>query len=184
MNRTDYGRDLFTNIEISEDLKRELYINTKNGKSSADFRFRHAFALTVLLSVAILASTGVVVRAGYATVAKSMAEMPQKEIEDYTYDVEHDTGVTIDDAWSRKLTDREVLRIAELEREYYDKGVFPEREVARVKTLEEWDGNDLCYVEEDHLLHLPEPEMTDEQMLLFIDYSAKKDYVIQKEAAA
>ncbi len=183
MNRSDYGRDLFSNIEISENMKRELYTNCRNGKRGGDFRFRHAIALTVMITLAIMASTGVAVKAAYDSVAKRMAEMPAREVQSYTSDILNDTGITMDDSWSRKLTDREVLRLAELERKYYDEGVFPDQEVLRLETLKEWDGQSLCYVEEDHLLHLPEPEMTDEQLLLFIDYSAKKDYLINTGVA-
>lgn len=182
MNRGEYGRELFANIEIPEDVKNNIYMNTKKGKRTADFRFKHACALTVALCALVVGSTGVFAKTCYDAITQHMEDMSEAEVADYSYEVENDTGVTIDDAWSRKLTNEEVLRISKLEREYYDEGIFPEQTVPRVSTLDEWDGQTVCYVDEDHLLHLPEPEMTDDQLRLFIDYSAKKEYVIEKEA--
>lgn len=184
MSRYDLGKDLFNNIEISDEVKKELYVNSKKGKRTSDFRFRYASALSAMMAVVIIGSTGLAVKAGYESVAKRMAEMSEEEREEYTVDIENDNGVTIDDSWSRALTNNEVLRMAELEREYYDSGLFPAEEVGRVEKLSDWDGSSVCYIEEDHQIHLPEAEMTDEQLLVFIDYSAKKDYMIKEGAEA
>ena len=184
MNRDEFGMDLFTNIEIPEEMKRKLYQNSKRGKRTADFRFRHAFALTAMLGVLMIGSTGVFAKVCYDAIAKRMADMPETEVAQFEHEIENDTGITIDEAWSRQLTNEETLRLAELEQSYYNDGVFPEPEIKRVAALSDWDGQSVCYVEEDHLLHLPEPEMTDEQLMLFIDYSAKKEYLIEKDAEA
>ena len=182
MNRYDIDKDLFSNIEISNDIKLELYKNCKKGKRTADLRFRYASVLTALIVIVIIGCSGFGARACYEGIKSRMESMSQKEHDDLVDDLQNDTGVKTDDAWSRKLTDDEVLRMAKLERQYYDLGVYPESEVERLKTLDEWDCKTLCYIEEDHLLHLPDKEMDDEQLLLFIDYNAKKDYVIKKEA--
>lgn len=182
MNRYDIDKDLFSNIEISNDIKLELYKNCKKGKRTADLRFRYASVLTALIVIVIIGCSGFGARACYEGIKSRMESMPQKEHDDLVDDLQNDTGVKTDDAWSRKLTDDEVLRMAKLERQYYDLGVYPESQVKRLKTLDEWDCKTLCYIEEDHLLHLPDKEMDDEQLLLFIDYNAKKDYVIKKEA--
>lgn len=182
MNRYDIDKDLFSNIEISNDIKLELYRNCKKGKRTADLRFRYAGVLTALIVILIVGCTGFGAGACYESIKARMESMSEKEHDDLVNDLQNDTGITIDDSWSRKLTNDEVLRLAELERQYYDLGVYPETEVKRLKTLKEWDGKSLCYIEEDHLLHLPEKEMDDDQLLLFIDYTAKKDYVMEKEA--
>lgn len=182
MNRYDIDKDLFSNIEISNDIKLELYRNCKKGKRTADLRFKYAGVLTALIVILIVGSTGIGAKACYDGIKSRMESMSDKEQESLKEDLQNDTGVTIDGSWSRKLTNDEELRMAELERQYYDLGVYPETEVKRLKTLDEWDGKTLCYIEEDHLLHLPKKEMDDEQLLLFIDYTAKKDYVMEKEA--
>ena len=182
MNNYDLGKELFDNIEISYDTKNELYKNCIRGKRTADLRFRYAGALTALIVTAIVGGTGITAKAFYETVSDRMEKMSDTELEELAEEINSNTSVTIDGAWSRKLTDTETLRMAELERKYYSEAFYPEGEIERVSALSEWDGETVCYVEEDHLLHLPEAEMTDEQLLLFIDYNAKADYVIEKQA--
>lgn len=183
MNRDEFNRNLTSNIQISEDAKRKLYENCKNGKSTADFRFKHSGALFALAVTCVIGSAGLGVKAYYESVAKHLEQMPETERASYADELKNDVGVTISDSWSRELTNQETLRLAALERDAYEHGVFPEGELPRLKSLSEWDGKTLAYVEEDHLLHLPEEEMTDEQLLMFIDHSRKYDYVIMQEAA-
>ena len=138
--------------------------------------------VTALAVTAILIGTGIGAKAAYDSVAARMENMPEEEREEYVMELENDTSVTMDGSWSRKLTNDEVLRLAAMEQEYYGNNLFPDEEVQHVKTLAEWDGKSLCYVEEDHLLHLPEAEMTDEQLLQFIDHTEKFNYVMEEEA--
>ncbi|MBR6003492.1 MAG: hypothetical protein IK068_02070 [Lachnospiraceae bacterium] len=181
MNRSELNKDLFSNIEISNNVKKELYENCKKGKRAGDIRFRYATALTALIGVIVFGCTGIGAAAYYQSVQMRMEAMPETEIQEYALDLETDTSVTIDGAYSRKLTNLENIRVAELERKYNAEGLFPEEDVKRVATLAEWDGKSVCYVEEDHKLHLPD-ELTDEQILTFIDYQTKKDYVMEEEA--
>ena len=183
MNRFDLDRDLFYNIEISSNTKRELYKNCLKGKRTADLRFRYAGMLTALIVAAVVGGTGIGAKAFYESVKDRMEKMPAAEVEEYFEDVNNDTSVTIDGSWSRKLTDEETLRMAELEKKYYGEALYPAGEISRVATLSEWGGKTVCYVEEDHLLHLPD-ELSDEQLLQFIDYNAKRDYIIEKNAEA
>ena len=182
MSRDEFGKDILSNIEISSDIKKELYENCKKGRRTADFRTRHTGALTVMAVAAIIGCTGIGASACYETVARRLESMKESEREEYVQELCNDTGITIDDAWSRKLTDQEVLRLAQLEEEYYNQNLFPQEDLLRVNTLDEWDGTTICYVEEDHLLHLPESDMTDEELLQFIDHTAKRDYVLEQEA--
>jgi len=182
VNNYNFNKGLFNNIEISDEMKTELFENCKKGKRTADVRFRHAGVLTALLVAALVGGTGVGATAYYKSVMKRMESMPQEEVKGYVEDINNDSSVTISGSWSRELTNDESLRLAELERKYYGENLFPEQEVQRVKALSDWDGKSVCYVEEDNLLHLPDAEMSDDQLLMFIDYSAKKDYVIEKEA--
>ena len=173
---------LFNNIEISDEMKNDLLENCKKGKRTADARFKYAGALTALLVAALVGGTGITATAYYQSVMKRMESMSKEEVKEYVEDISNDSSVTISGSWSRELTNDESLRLAELERKYYGENLFPEQEVQRVKTLSDWDGKSVCYVEEDNLLHLPDAEMSDDQILMFIDYSAKKDYVVEKEA--
>ncbi|MBR6309424.1 MAG: hypothetical protein IKR39_12555 [Lachnospiraceae bacterium] len=180
MSRRDFNKDLFSNIEITQDIKNEIYENCRRGQRTSDLRFRYSGVITALIVILIFGCTGAGSYAYYRSVQSRMEAMQPEEIKEYALDLDNDTSVTIDGAYSRRLTDEESLRVAELERKYNAEGEFPEGEVKRVATLAEWDGESVCYVEEDHKLHLPD-KMTDEQLLLFIDYQTKKDYVMKQE---
>ena len=177
VNRNDQYKDLFANIEISDSVKNELYENCRKGKRAGDIKFRYATGLTALIGVLIFGGSGITAAACYQSVQSRMEAMPKAEIQEYVLDLENDTGITIDETFSRKLTDSENIRVAELERKYNAEGHFPESDVKRVATLAQWDGNSVCYVEEYHKLYLPD-EMSDEQILTFIDYLTKKEYVM------
>ena len=181
MNMSDFDKELFSNIEISNSMKRELYENCKRGKRAGDFRFRYAGTLTAIIGAVVFGCTGIASYACFQTVQMRLEAMSEKEVQEYELDLENDTGVTIDDSFSRKLSDEETLKAAELERKYNTEGKYPEENVERVETLAEWDGKSVCYVEEDHKLHLPET-MSEEDLLTFIDYNTKKDYVMEQEA--
>ena len=178
---TNFDRELFSNIDISEEYKKELFENCRKGKRAGDLRFRYSGVLCALIVTVIFGCTGAGSYAYYRSVQARMEAMPETEIHEYVLDLENDTGVTIDDSYSRKLTDEEALRVAELERKYNAEAAFPAEDVKRVEKLSDWDGKSVCYVEEDHKLHFPDT-MTDEQLLSFIDYQTNKDYVMEKEA--
>ncbi|MBO4680219.1 MAG: hypothetical protein J5626_11190 [Lachnospiraceae bacterium] len=182
MNRHSFNKDLLSNIDISEGAKQELFENCRKGKRTSDFRFKYAKAITALLIMTLVGSTGISANALYKSVKSRLENMPAAERADYEYVLENDDSVTMTGNWSRNLSDSEVLRMAELERDYNAQALFPTEEVKRVKALADWDGSSVCFVDEDNKLHFPDKEMTDEQLLQLIDYSAKIDYVIEEDA--
>ena len=180
--RIEIDKDLFSNIEISDETKRELYRNCVKGKRAGDLRFRYSGVLTAMIVTAAVSSFGISTGAYYESVRSRMENMSQEEHDQVLTDLNNDIGVRISDSWNRPLSDSEMSRLAKLERKYYNESFFPEGEVARVEAKADWDGSTLCYVEEDDLLYLPNAEMTDAQLLEFIDYNAKKDYVMEEQA--
>ena len=182
MNKHSFNKDLLSNIDISDNMKQELFENCKKGKRTSDFRFKYAKVITTLIIFGVVGSTGITANALYKSVKSRLENMPEAERSDYVYVLENDDAVTMTGNWSRNLSDSEVLRMAELERDYNAQALFPTEEVKHVKALADWDGNCVCFVEEDNKLHFPEKEMNDEQLLQLIDYSAKLDYVIEEEA--
>ena len=52
--------------------------------------------------------------------------------------------------------------------------------MARLKNLSELKPDMLAFVEEDNMLHVPESELTDEQILQYVDYLAKYTYTIEE----
>ena len=172
------NKDLISNIEISDEMKRSIYRNCIKGRRSADFRFKYATALSaVIIIAAVFAVTGIGASAAIIGYKARLANMDEEEYQGYQTEVDNDVFVCTDEGFSRELTDAEILRSIKLEREYYDKGVFPETSMAHYETKAEMKDGELAYITEDNIVYLPEGEMTDEQLLEYIDHDAKKRYV-------
>ena len=175
--RNEINKDLLSNIEISEEMKHDLYEGCKVGKRSSDFRFRHSGALMAALIVGAIGLTGVgASAAGIFTFSNRLEEMPKVEKAAYKEEVKKDTFVSTDEGFSRELSDDEITRALKLERDYYDKGVFPKQEMAHYETADERAADELAYVAADNKVYLP-GQLTDEQLLQYIDHDAKKRYV-------
>ena len=175
--RNDINEDLLCNIEISESMKDEIYLNCKKNKRTADFTFRYSGVLSVVIVAAVFSLLSIGAAAAYINVRQRLETMPDEEYENYEYEVENDVFAAMDEGYSRSLRDSEILRMVELERDYYDNNMFPDEPLPHLETKAELEENMLAYVAEDNLLYLPEADMTDEQLLQFIDHDAKKWYV-------
>ena len=175
--KNEFNNNLLSNIEMPEDMKQDLYDSCKNGKSRSDFRFRHSGAIMAALIISAVSLTGVgASAAAIFTFANRMEEMPQEEKTAYKQEVKKDNFVVTTEGFSRELTNDEILRILKLERDYYDRSVFPKQEMAHYETAADRGVDELAYVAEDNLVYMPD-NMSDEQLLQYIDHDAKKRYV-------
>ena len=170
-------KNILSNIEISDDMKRSIYSDCIKQKRTKDFTFRYSGLLSVLIGLVIFGTLSIGAAAAVISVKQRMEEMPEEEYEDYAYEVENDTFITTDEGYSRELTDSEIARIIKLERDYYDNGVFPKEAMAHLETKDELKDGQMAYVAEDNLIYLPDGEMSDEQLLQYIDHDTKKWYV-------
>ena len=175
MNR-EY-ENLLSNIEIPERMKKQIYSNCIKHKRTKDITFRYSQFLSILIGVVLLGALSIGAAAAVINVKQRMEEMSEEEYEDYAYEVENDTFITTDEGYSRELTDSEIARILKLERDYYDNGLFPQEAMAHLDTKAELKEGQMAYVAEDNLIYLPEGEMSDEQLLQYIDHDTKKWYV-------
>lgn len=178
------NKDLISNIEISDDMKNALYKNCIKGRSSADFAFRYSGLLSALIVIGVFAFTTIAASAAIIGVKARLENMSNEEYADYQNEVDNDTFVSVNEGESRALSDSEIRSIIRLEREYYDNNVFPENVLPHYDTKSEIHENELAFVEEDNLLYFPENDMTDEQILQYIDHNAKKRYVNNQELIA
>lgn len=91
-----------------------------------------------------------------------------------------DYGRTQADTYSRDYTETEIERMSELYILYKQEGFFPKQELRRVLTENDVVGEELYYVYETGTYHLPDRELTDEEILELIDYGIVENYVIEK----
>ena len=107
--RNSINSDLFDNIEISEEMKQDIFNGCRAGKRSSDFRFRHSGALLAALIIGAVSLTGVgASAAAILTFSSRMEEMPVEEKQAYKQEVKKDTFVSTDEGFSRELTDEEL----------------------------------------------------------------------------
>lgn len=168
---------ILSNINISEEMKHQIYSDCKKHKRTKDISFRYSGLLSVLIGLFIFGTLSIGAAAAVITVKQRMEEMPEEEYEDYAYEVENDTFISMDEGYSRELSDSEIARLIKLERDYYDNGVFPQEAMAHLETRDELKEGQMAYVAEDNLIYLPDEDMSDEQLLQYIDHDAKKWYV-------
>ena len=171
------NKDLISNIEIDEDMKKTLYRNCIKKRRTADFRFRYSGVLTALIIVIVFGVFSIGTSAAIISFRSRLANMDTDEFGSYKAEVDADTFISTDEGFSRELTIKEIKKVIELERKYYDEGVFPKKNMPHYETATERGKNELAYVVSDNIVYLPDKDMNDEQILEYIDHDAKKRYV-------
>lgn len=182
MREHNIDKNLISNIEMPDEMRENLIRDVKRGKRTKDTRFRYSTALTTLCVIGVLAIGGGSASAAYLSYKNRVKEMPQEEKQEYAEELENDTYNAVDESMTRSLTMSEKERLAELQNDYYKNGTFPKESMTFLETLDELKPDMLAYVEEDNMIHLPESEMTDEQLLQYIDHEAKYVYTMEEEA--
>ena len=175
------NKSILQNIEISDEMKSDLMSDVKMGRRTKDKRFRYSTALMALCIVGVTVFSGAGASAAYITYKNRLENMSQEEQEDYTQELENDTYNTVGEALTREFTKEENDRLVELERKYYNDNVFPAETMPYLDTLSELEDGMLAYVVEDNKIHIPD-ELTDEQLLQYIDHQAKYMYTIEQNA--
>ena len=180
MRKHDIDKNLISNIEISDEMRESLIQDVKSGKRSKDTRFRYSTALTALCVIGVLVIGGGSASAAYISYKNRVNDMPQEEKQEYAEELGNDTYNAVDESMTRSLTRSEKERLAELQNSYYKDGVFPKENMLFLEKLSELKPDMLAYVKEDNMIHLPEGEMTDEQLLQYIDHEAKYVYTMEE----
>ncbi len=175
--RNSIDKRILSNIEISDEMKQDILDGCRQGKRAGDAKFRHSTAFMAMLIAGVFSITTLTASAAIITFQQRLKDMDKTEKAGYVTEVDNDTFVSTDEGFSRALTDSEIERSVVLERSYYDDSVFPKEEMAHYKTNAERTEGELAYVEEDNKVYLPSKDMTDEQLLQYIDHDAKKRYI-------
>ncbi len=176
------NKDIYSNISISDEMKEELINDVKKGKRTSNFRFKYSTALMALGIVGVLGFSGIGVSAAYISYKNRVQSMSVEEQEAYKEILATDDSLAKDDSLTRSLSDEEWNRYLALEDEYYTEGRFPADSARYVEKLEDIADSEVAFVKEINKVHIPEGELSDEQLLQLIDYEAKYIYVIEENA--
>ena len=182
MTEHNYDRALVSNIEISDEMKSSLINDVKSGRRTREKSFRYSTMIMALCIAGTSFICGAGASAAFITYRNRVENMAAEEQAQYSRELENDTYNTGEEAMTRPFTKSEIERLIKLEKDYYNNGVFPKENMPDLKTLDELEDGMLAFVEEDNKLHLPEEELSDEQILEFIDHEAKYLYTIEKNA--
>ena len=82
--------------------------------------------------------------------------------------------------YSRDLNDEEKARRKALKKLYMYTDKKPAKEIDVISDQEEYDGKGVAFCTYDGTFHLPEDEMSDEDILEIIDYVLKQEYAIRR----
>ncbi len=182
MTEHDIDKSIVSNIEIPDEMRDSLINDVKKGKRTSDIRFRYSNVIMALCMAIISFASGVTANAAFVSYRNRVENMPQEEQADYNDKLANDTYDVGDESMTRSFTKTEVERLVKLEVDYYKNGVFPQESMPFLKNLSELKEGMIAFVEEDNKLHIPDGELSDEQLLQYIDYEAKYIYTIEQEA--
>lgn len=160
-------------------------IKTQNATSLLKPRFPK---VAVFLLISFLVAGGTTYAAmGIINRWERMRKMDKETVEQLYNELQSSGHLSFQT--SRPLTQAEQQRYRELEKAYKNNQAIPDSELPRFATAEEYSGKgiwlQLTEAGEEHILHLPETELTDEELLEIIDYEAKLAYALyetKKEA--
>ncbi len=165
---------IISNLTMSEEMKMNILENCKNGRRTTDNLFRYSKVLATCLAIFCICISGLGVHAAISAVDERLQNMSEEEKNDY---MELNVLGADADIYTRDFTESEVERILVLQGEYKN-GRFPAETIAIVEVVSDVGDDELAVVKEDGKVHLPQGEMTDEQLLQLIDYDEKARYTM------
>lgn len=176
-------KEIMEQIHISEKMQEDIILNIghrmedrKNKKGT--WKKTLGVAAACVLAAGVI---GVPARALVSSVVKERMEgIPEAEVQDIG-DMVQSQAVAAD-GFSREYTIEEKARDREL-RQAYENGTFPEGVIAQVNSEDAVMEGTLCYDRSTSVFHLPEREMTDEELLQIIDFQHKMEYAVMQSGA-
>lgn len=141
------------------------------GKSGRVIRFRWGRAAA--LSAACVLIFSVTVSASVGLYRQRMEAMNHEKLEAYFVQI-YQSGMPAD-THNRALTEDERARMGELETAYRELGRFPEKELTMLDAPEDYQRG-VAYLAATGTFFFPESEMTDEELLQYVDFLQKRDY--------
>ena len=172
-------------VQEAYDSIRVQEIDTSTGrqakkfeKSSLSRRWYLPKAAAILIAGFLVTCVTAVAAVGILTRWERMKNMDEGTIEQLYEEIQLSGDLSFQA--SRSFTEKERKRYRELEEAYKKDQIMPYSEIIRLKEGEDYPGEGVCLkvteAGEEHILYIPETELTDEELLVIIDYLAKQDY--------
>ena len=150
----------------------------RNNIFSSKHRWYLPKAAVILIAGFLLTGISAAAAIGILSRFERMKNMDEGTIEQLYEEIQLSGNLSFQA--SRSFTEKEQKRCRELEEAYKKDQIMPYSEMIRLKEGENYPGEGVCLkvteAGEEHILYLPETELTDEELLVIIDYLAKQDY--------
>lgn len=169
--------DLIDKIEMPEELQKKILNNqVENSRIKVFYPKKVAFAAMFL---AVFALGGIGVKAGLDTIHDRINSMDKKEKAQYESFREDNDSRPFDEEigdvaviYSRDLSRAEAIMEEKLTEEYKN-GKFPEKTIRFVDNEAEIGSDELAIVRDVNKVVLPEKELSEAQMLQYVDFKNK-----------
>lgn len=159
--------DTMNQVNIKEDMKEAIHYNVQMYQRTHSRRTFKKFALTAA-GIVLLMFINIPVAAKVQSLIKErMEQMPQEQVDTVLEDL--DAQQTEASIYSRDFTDNEYKLLPELEKQYRQ-GRFPKGELTQVSDVSQVDSERICYLTTTGCYYFPEREMTEEELLEYIDF--------------
>lgn len=162
-------------IKLSESYERMIEENIREGKNITPLKpYYIPKTAAAAIIFCIVAAGGYGVYAAVNHAQERMAQMPDVEKEIYVQELQNSSAGA--DTFSRKLTAEENERLEILQKEYQQKGIFPEYSITEIASANEINPQKICFEAKSSTFYLPESVLSDEELLELIDFYNKRDY--------
>ena len=172
-----YASSQKVNIPDSYNLMVENCVDQcLKGNGTAKYKIHKTVAAAVVAAIALVGTGGVYAAKNY--IFDRMDSISDTEKENYVSQV---NKAAVDaDSYSRELTDDEINRFKELQRDYENSGKFPKNKLKSIDSPDKADSDKVCFEENTSTFYLPE-KLSDEDILEIIDFCYSRDYSLSQD---
>jgi len=167
---------IMNQIQLSEQDKERILKNCQKQKHVDNKLFLYSGQIAAALCIALLSATSLTAYAAVNAYQAYMEQMSAEEMKE-RYDNIHE-GTKEGDSFSRKLTETERARMNQLREEYWQGLRFPATSMYCFDgtTADKPADMAIYYDYVNMIFHIPETELTDEELLQIIDVWEKGNY--------
>lgn len=176
-------KEVMEQIHISEEMQEEIIMNIQNQMENGRNKKRNWRKMaTAAAALVLLAGLSIPVQALVENVVKErMEDIPKEEVQALEEVIQNQKIAA--EGFSRVFSDEENRRYEELW-ESYQNGTFPEKKILQVDDEGGAMEGTLCYIKSAGVFHLPDRELTDEELLEIVDFQHVVSYAVEQGSAA
>lgn len=159
--------DTMNQVNLKQDMKEEIQYNVQMYQRTHSRHTVKKFAL-IAAGIVLLMLVNIPVAAKVQSLIKErMEQLPQEQVDIVLEDLDAQQTEAL--IYSRDFTDNEYKLLPELEKQYRQ-GRFPKKELTQVSDVSQVDPERVCYLTTTGCYYFPEREMTEEELLEYIDF--------------